>query len=210
MQINDKYIMDQSQKIKITLNTAYISGIFTVLVALLLLLNYVQITTNKPLESKSMELLIERMKDEPNNEELKQEIRNLDLMARKAFFTNQWQINTGRYLLLFGGIIFIVSLRYYYSLIFKKEKPKKQSSDEDRKMITSLRWMAIAGGFLFLVAFLSSFAVMNHLKTYKVEDSDAGLVGESQEDIEVIDISVTPGEQGTESLTEGTEDTSKV
>src|SRR4030042_7167194 len=188
MQINDKYIMDQSQKIKITLNTAYISGIFTVLVALLLLLDYVQITTNKPLESKSMELLIERMKDEPNNEELKQEIRNLDLMARKAFFTNQWQINTGRYLLLFGGIIFIIALRYYYSLIFEKEKPKKQSSDEERKMIISLRWIAIAGGFLFLVAFLSSFAVMNHLKVYKVEDSGTGLVGESQEDIEVIDI----------------------
>jgi len=202
--------MDQPQKIKITLNTAYISGIFTVLVALLLLLNYVQIKTNKPLESKSMELLIERMKDEPNNEELKEEIRNLDLMARKAFFTNQWQINTGRYLLLFGGILFIVALRYYYSLIFKKEKPKKQSSDEERKMIISIRWMAIAGGFLFLIAFLSSFAVMNNLKIYKGENSGEGLVRESQESIETIDISVTPAEQDTEYLTEGTEQTREI
>jgi outer membrane protein assembly factor BamB len=219
--LNDLYRMDQNQKIKITLNTAYISGIFTVIVALVLLLNYVQITTNKPLESKSMELLIRRMKAEPNNEELKQEIRNLDLMARKAFFTNQWQINTGRYLLLFGGILFIVSLRYYYSLIFKKEKPKKQSSDEERKMIVSLRLIAIAGGLLFLVAFLSSFAVMDHLRMYRAEDSGAGLVQESQEDIKVIDISegtgevktvdtsVTRGEQDTESLTEGMEKTSQ-
>lgn len=107
--------MDQTQKIKISLNTAYISGIFTALVALLLLINWLQIRTNDPLETKAMEQLIERIKDEPNNEDLKQEIRNLDLLARKAFFTNQWQINTGRYLMLFGGIIFIVSLRYYYS-----------------------------------------------------------------------------------------------
>jgi outer membrane protein assembly factor BamB len=221
MQINDKYRMDQPQKIKISLNTAYISGIFTVLVALLLLLNYLQIKTNKPLESKSMELLIERMKDEPNNEELKQEIRNLDLMARKAFFTNQWQINTGRYLLLFGAIVFIVALRYYYSLIFKKEKPKKQSSDEERKKIISIRWIAVTGCFLFLIAFLSSFAVMNYLKIYKAEDTDAGLAGETREDIEVIDvtedsvedktvdINVTPGEQGTESLAVATEKTSQ-
>ena len=213
--------MEQTQKIKISINTAYISGIFTALVALLLLINWLQIKTNTPLETKSMELLVERLKDEPDNEELKQEIRNLDLLARKAFFTSQWQINTGRYLLLFGGIIFIGSLRYYQSLIFKKEKPKKQSSDEEKKMKTSLRWMAATGGFLFMIAFLSSFALMNHLKVYKGNETDAGLVGEGQENIEVIDVaesqtndqtgdlSSPPVEQTTGPLSEDTKETSE-
>jgi hypothetical protein len=66
-------------------------------------------------------------------------------------------------------------------------------------MKISLRWMATAGGFLFLLAFLSSFAVMNHLKVFQGDNAQAGLTGESQEDIEIIDISegsgVTPGEQ---------------
>jgi outer membrane protein assembly factor BamB len=184
--------MDQEQKIKISLNTAYISGIFTALVAILLLIDWVQIKTFDPLTTKSMEVLVERLKDEPDNEDLKQEIRDLDLLARKAFFTNQWQINTGRYLLLFGGIIFIVSLRYYHSLIFKREKPKKQSADEEKKMKISFRWMAAGGGLIFLLAFLSSFAVTNHLKLYTSEDTGAGLTNESQEDIEVINIGESP------------------
>ncbi len=185
--------MDQEQKTRISLNTAYISGIFTALVAILLMINWLQIKRFDPLATKSMEVLVERLKNEPGNEALKEEIRNLDLLARKAFFTNQWQVNTGRYLLLFGGILFIVSLRYYQSLIFKKEKPKKQSADEEKKMKTSIRWMAAGGGLLFLIAFLSSFAVMNHLKAFKGEVAGTETGSENQEDIEVINVDEVPG-----------------
>src|SRR4030042_576149 len=88
-------------------------------------------------------------------------------------------------------------------------------------MITSLRWMAVAGGFLFLLAFLSSFAIKNHLKIYQGDTVETGLTGESQEDIEVIDItegsevgqtedlSIAPGEQASDSLAEGEEETSQ-
>ena len=34
-------------------------------------------------------------------------IRALDLMARKAYFSTRWQIETGSYLLLFGAIMVI-------------------------------------------------------------------------------------------------------
>ena len=201
--------MDQEQKTKISLNTAYISGIFTALVAILLMINWVQIKRFDPLATKSMEVLVERLKNEPDNNALKEEIRNLDLLARKAFFTNQWQVNTGRYLLLFGGILFIVSLRYYQSLIFKKEKPKKQSADEEKKMKISMRWMAVGGGLLFLVAFLSSFAVMNHLKVFKGEVAGTEIAGESQEDIEVIDVNEVSGavKTGDSSVAAGVEAT---
>jgi outer membrane protein assembly factor BamB len=179
---------DQEQKIKISLNTAYISGIFAALVAILLIINWLQFKTFKPLETKSMEALVERLKNEPGNEDLKKEVRDLDLLARKAFFTNQWQINTGRYLLLFGGIIFIVSLRYYQSLIFKRRKPEKQSADEEKKMKTSLRWIAAGGGLLFLIAFLSSFAIRDQLKLYKTGDTGSAIADENQQNIEVINV----------------------
>jgi len=180
--------MDQEQKIKISLNTAYISGIFSALIAILLTINWLQVRTFKPLETKTMEVLVERVKKEPDNEDLKKEVRDLDLLARKAFFTNLWQVNTGRYLLLFGGILFIVSLRYYQSLIFKRRKPEKQSAGEEKKMKTSLRWMAAGGGLLFLIAFLSSFAVMDYLKLYKGGETGAAGAGANQESIEVINV----------------------
>ncbi len=94
--------MNENQVMKIAANTAIVAFIFSFIVAILLMLNYYQLKANDPLELGSMELLVERLKDEPNNEELKNEIRSLDLLARKAFFTSQWQVKTGRYLLAPG------------------------------------------------------------------------------------------------------------
>ncbi len=97
--------MDIKDKIKLSQNVAVISGIFCITVALLLLLNFWQMSTNDPTESKVIEALVERLKQEPNNDELKTEIRNFDLLARKAYFNSQWQVKTGAFLLLFGGIV---------------------------------------------------------------------------------------------------------
>ncbi len=62
--------MNEDQIMKIAANTAIVAFIFSFLVAILLMLNYYQLKANDPLELKSMELLVERLKDEPNNEEL--------------------------------------------------------------------------------------------------------------------------------------------
>jgi outer membrane protein assembly factor BamB len=187
--------MDQTQKIKIAINTAYISGIFTLVVALLMLINFIQIKSVDPLEIKSMELLIERMREEPNNEELKKEIRDLDLMARKAFFTNQWQIKTGRYLMLFGAILFAFALRTYFSLISKIEEPSSQVVIEGKERILSQRWIAGTGGLLFLAAFISSFILKDYTGSYLPETYDTGIkTAVSSDQIEVVEVTEDTGE----------------
>ena len=103
--------MEPENKLKLSLNVAVISGIFCVTVALLLLLNFIQMAKNKPLESKALISLVQRLAKEPNSDELKQEIRNFDLLARKAYFNSQWQVKTGGYLLLFGAILFAFNQR---------------------------------------------------------------------------------------------------
>ena len=115
--------MDIKDKIKLLQNIAVISGVFCAVVTLLLLLNYFQMSTNDPIESKVLEALVERLKQEPGNEELKVEIRNFDLLARKAYFNSRWQIKTGAYLLLFGAVVLAFALRGYYSLKAKIEEP---------------------------------------------------------------------------------------
>ena len=79
--------MEPENKLKFSLNVAVISGIFCVTVALLLLLNFIQMAKNKPLESKALVSLVQRLAKEPNSDELKQEIRNFDLLARKRTLT---------------------------------------------------------------------------------------------------------------------------
>ena len=81
--------MDKENKIKAAYRAMMISGIFCGIVALLLILNFWHMKQIEPLESQAIEALVKRLSQEPNNEELKEEIRSFDLLARKAYFTSQ-------------------------------------------------------------------------------------------------------------------------
>ena len=63
--------MESDQKLKFSLNITLVSGIFCITVALLLLLNFMQMAKNKPLESKALTSLVKRLSQEPNSDELK-------------------------------------------------------------------------------------------------------------------------------------------
>jgi len=181
--------MDIKDKIKLSQNIAVISGIFCITVALLLLLNYWQISKSDPIESKALEALVLRLKQERNNDELKQEIRNFDLLARKAYFNSQWQVKTGAYMLLFGAIVLAFVLRFYYSLKAKIEQPDTIHENEIMSRILAQKGIIIVGGVMLVLAFIASMASVNYLNFY-----DAGMqVAEAEkpatdEGIEIIDV----------------------
>ena len=187
--------MTNNDKLKIALNSAVISGIFCTVVALLLLLNYWQVSQSDPIESKALEALVERLNEEPNNEELKEEIRNFDLLARKAYFNSQWQIKTGAYLLLFGAIVLAVSLRVFYTLKAKIEAPEKVLENEIASRIIAQKGIVITGAVVFILAFAASLATVNHLDHYQVEGMQASEAEPAQDEgIEVIDVGQEPAE----------------
>jgi outer membrane protein assembly factor BamB len=198
--------MNREQTIKFAANAAIIAVIFTAFVALLMLLNYYQLKSQDPLELKSLEILVEQLKDDPNNEELRNEIRNLDLLARKAFFTQQWQVIAGRYLLLFGGIVWIVAMRFYFSSRSKIEEPEGLQINEVVARTISQRWIIIAGVLLIILSFSASFAVTDHLKYYQGELADENRTLEEESTIEVIQI--TEKEDGL-TTTDGSENESE-
>ena len=99
---------DREKKI-LALRTAYIAGIFSLIVCIVMLLNYWQLITTDPIESQVLQTMVERLQEDTSNEELKTEIRYLDLMARNAYFTNQWQIRSGAYLLIGGIVVMVVA-----------------------------------------------------------------------------------------------------
>lgn len=184
--------MNEDQIMKISANTAIVAFVFSFIVAILLLMNYYQLKANDPLELESMELLVERLKDEPNNEALKNEIRSLDLLARKAFFTSQWQVKTGRYLLLLGSVIWLFAMRYYFTARSRIAEPHAAQVSEARARAFSQRWIMVAGGTVLLLAFLASFAVNDHLKSYQASGEGEGDLTDADGSIEVIAISEAP------------------
>ena len=190
--------MEPENKLKLSLNVAVISGIFCVTVALLLLLNFIQMAKNKPLESKALISLVQRLAKEPNSDELKQEIRNFDLLARKAYFNSQWQVKTGGYLLLFGAILFALALRVFLGLKSKIAEPNIKEADDLASRMMTQRWVLITGTILIVLGLGSSVAAVDHLQKYSVEESVAEAAPtDNQEKIEVINVGVQPQVQAT-------------
>jgi len=185
--------MEQDNKLKFSLNIALVSGIFCITVALLLLLNFVQMAKNKPLESKALTSLVKRLSQEPNSDELKQEIRNFDLLARKAYFNSQWQVKTGGYLLLFGAIVFALSLRVFIGLKSKIGEPEVKDENDLTSRIMTQRWVMITGSVLVLLGLGASYASVDHLQKYDVNESLTEVkTTDNQDKVEVIKVGENP------------------
>ena len=184
--------MTNTDKLKLSQNVIVISGIFCVTVALLLLLNFWQVSKNDPIESKALVALVERLKDDSNNEELKNEIRNFDLLARKAYFNSQWQVKTGAYLLLFGAIVLAFALHIFYSAKAKIEQPDTSHENEILSRILAQKGIIIVGVIVFVFALGASYATVNHLNYYDVQTEVAEAeVAPIDEGIEVIEVAET-------------------
>jgi outer membrane protein assembly factor BamB len=160
-------LMETQSKIKLVSNLINISGIFCLAVGVLLLLNFWNIKSTKPLESEALKSLITQFQNDPQNESLKNEVRNLDLLARKAYFTSNWQIKTGSFLLLFGGILFTVLLRIYHNLKARIGEPVITGTSNLITRTLSRRWILATGGLLLCTALAASFLTTDYLKIYE-------------------------------------------
>ncbi|MFC1671670.1 hypothetical protein ACFL01_00905, partial [Planctomycetota bacterium] len=68
--------------------TAVVAGAFCLIICMLLVLGLIQTRRADPLESPALERLISGLADQPDNDDLKEQIRELDLLARRAYFSS--------------------------------------------------------------------------------------------------------------------------
>ncbi len=140
---------------------ALIAGAFSFVICILLIVNYAQINRADPINTEIINSLVERLNQNPADEELREEIRALDLLARKAFFTNQWQIRAGGYLLLIG--IAIVIIAFQVILANRKKQPVISDGEKQgllQKQKITRRWVSIGG--VSVVATALVFAYLSH------------------------------------------------
>ena len=91
---------------------AVVAGFFSLVVFVLLLLNYLQVEAVDPVDN----LLLTQMRQEyaalpQEDPALAQRIRDLDLLNRKAFFNSQGHLRTGAWLLLAGVSVFLIAFK---------------------------------------------------------------------------------------------------
>ncbi len=144
---------------------AIISGIFAFLICFLVIANYIQINRLDPVNTEAVNTLVKRLSENPNDEALRNEIRALDLLVRKAYFTNQWQVRTGGYILLISIAVMIISIQ-----IINSAKPIDPMIDDSatvndqiiKKM--SRKWIAIGGGSIAVIALVLAFITHDKLE----------------------------------------------
>lgn len=94
---------------------AIVTGIFMLTVTIMLTMNYIQLRDITPLQTEVMETLKTLNEASGDNETLQLQIRQLDLLSRKAYFVQEEHQKMGIYLLVAMSVVLIVCLRGYYA-----------------------------------------------------------------------------------------------
>ncbi len=189
---------------------AIVSGVFVMLICVLLIANYLQINKADPVNMTVLDNLADRLKSNPEDAALREEIRMLDLLYRKAYFSSQWQIRTGGYLLLGFVAFLILSLQVLESR--KKINPVVNGENIDDAMLQSqkARWgIVLGGGVILATALVFAFLSSNNLENMFTELGN-GNEYSLESDINSGDIVVTDLSDETPQNVNETENTSEV
>lgn len=135
-------------------NTAWVSGVAAAVLALLLILNTIQTSMIDPLNTPALTQLTQELRENPDDSALRQEIRALDLLARRAYFSHLWQVRAGTFLLFVFVLAALISLKLLQDMRsrdpeFDRQENLWASQSKARKSLF------IGAGALFLIAFVA-------------------------------------------------------
>ena len=159
---------------------AMIAGVFSFVVCILMVANYIQLKKADPTNMQVITALVDRLNQNPGDTVLREQIRTLDLLARKAYFTSQWQVRMGGYLLLAGLAVMLVALQW----IRLRRKINPRLSEEQNLNIFVVQKKArnlilAGGGLLLFLALLFGFLTNRELRH---RTSDATRIAAVQSD----------------------------
>ena len=120
---------------KLYRNIAIVTSVFILALTVMLGVSYYQMQQVSPLETGVMETLKELNETNGDHEVLQQQIRELDLLSRKAYFVKEGQLKMGIYLLLGMAIVLALCLNLYYKET--KNLPEKEYDPIDEWMAKS-------------------------------------------------------------------------
>ncbi len=146
--------------------TAWIAGVFSVLVGLTMIFGRLSIRAEDPLKSPQLKEYKEKLRLNPPDEQIKQRIRNLDLQLRQRYFRQLSQMESGVYLLLGGVAVFVLAIKQSArgQRQLPMPQPKPDSSDQGARSAARARWSVAAGGaaiggLLFILSLCLSAAL---------------------------------------------------
>jgi outer membrane protein assembly factor BamB len=157
-------------------NIAIISAIFIVSFSIMLITNHFQVRGATPLQTEVMATLMEINNQNADNSELQAQIRQLDLLARQAYFGNHHSLMAGVYILLAMLAVFILCTRLYFAK--DKNIPDKEIDPIDEWAIKTKARKYVIWGTAGLAAVALIFVVMTSPYLKAQRDAEESLNNE--------------------------------
>jgi outer membrane protein assembly factor BamB len=122
-------------------------------------------------------------------------------MARKAYFTSQWQIRTGSYLMFLGIIISILAIRYILAAKSKLNEIDRANEAVGLDKLVAQKWVIYVGSGLIVIALVSGFLASNSLKEYMVNENIVAVEDPSAVPVASAEQASAPAEQAAAPVT---------
>ncbi|MCR5364946.1 MAG: PQQ-like beta-propeller repeat protein [Prevotella sp.] len=138
-------------------NVALVTVVFALALLVMMGVSWLQMRQTTPLQTEVMETLKQLNESNTENAELADEIRQLDLLSRKAYFTQESHLKTGAWILCGMAAVIGLSLRMYFK--DSKNLPEKELDPIDEWMTKSNARKYIGWGIGGLAAASVLFAL---------------------------------------------------
>ena len=163
--------------------------------------SYYQMRQVSPLETGVMETLKELNEANGDNESLQQQIRQLDLISRKAYFVQEGQLKTGTYMMLGMAMVLILCLNLYY--METKNLPEKDLDPIDEWMNKSKARKYLTAATLLAVIAAISIIILQNVQLKNLSSSEEQIEEEipQEEPFAVSDSTLSDNEEVADSLT---------
>jgi outer membrane protein assembly factor BamB len=129
--------------------TALVAGLFSLVVSGVMVFDRFRIAAGDPLKSAQMTALREQLAAAPMDEQLKTQIRDLDLRLRRHYFDHLSLNNAGAWLLLAGLAVCVLSAKRGFQLRKRPHLPqaRPEAAEETARLAAWARWgVGITGG----------------------------------------------------------------
>jgi len=128
--------------------TAWVAGVFAVLVGLNLWVGHVGAKADDPLKSPQLKAYKEQLRLSPADKQLKQSIRQLDLELRQRYFRQLSQTGLGVYLLLGSAAVFVLAITQGARLRKRVPMPGPKADDPEQSVRSAARarWSVAGSG----------------------------------------------------------------
>lgn len=149
--------------IRILNGVSMVSGVFTLVIAFTMIFSLLQLKIINPLDSPALLTVKDQYDKDPANRDKAEQVRAMDLMARKAYFSSRWQVETGSYLLIAGVVIYVLCQR----LIAGTEKPAPSFPEKRPELFSqkskSRKYLVASASVVTVAAIISSFVLRSNL-----------------------------------------------